>query len=866
MAFALKTYQQDCLTALEQYLRHVVELNSRKAADTAFYEQTRRIYNPVPQLPEMPYVCIRVPTGGGKTVLASYAVGVATRSLLRQERSLVLWLAPTNTIVEQTAKALKDRKHPYREALDRDFGGSVTVMTITEALYLQRGTLDSDTVVIISTLAALRVNDTEGRKIYEANGNLMAHFTGLTEQQIQELTDGKNDASEIAPSLANVIRLHHPIVIMDEAHNARTELTFDTLQRFRPACVVELTATPVQTPPIPSNVLYHVSAAELKGDAMIKLPIKLKCRPQWKEAVQAALAKQAELETLAKKEEAVTGEHIRPIVLFQAQNESDVEKTITPDVLKKCLMEEFSIPEAHIIIATGKKDELSGKNVMDRECPVRFIITVAKLREGWDCSWAYVLCSVTNLSSKVAVEQILGRVLRLPRAHRKEHTELNMAYAFATSQKFHDTAQDLTDALVESGFTKFEAKGIVRPDEGDLFDGGAGPLFTEPVVVTVDTVPDLAQVPREVVRNIQFDGARKQLAWTAGQPMTDSQKVGIQKAFKAQADRDAVEKLCRKSRGQEAYPAALGLKLRIPMLAVRDGSEHSLFEDQFLDTPWQLRSCDPALSEQEFTLPTGAGETALVDVNAAGKLEASFITEVQQQLALFERGPKTVEELAVWLARSIKAIDITHSDMAVFLQGLVKSLMDVRSFTLEQLLASRFKLLDAATAKVQYHRISARVQEYQRFLLPDFATPVEATPAVAFEFPLTAYPANRIYEGTIKFQNHYYERPADMNGEEAQCAAVIDSHPKVKYWVRNLVRPDFAFWLQLPNGKFYPDFVAELTDGRYLVVEYKGEHLESNDDTAQKEAIGKLWEARSGGKCVFRLVGREDYQNVINAV
>lgn len=52
-----------------------------------------------------------------------------------------------------------------------------------------------------------------------------------------------------------------------------------------------------------------------------------------------------------------------------------------------------------------------------------------KLREGWDCPFAYVLCSVSNLSSTTAVEQILGRVLRQPYARLKAHDELNLAYA-----------------------------------------------------------------------------------------------------------------------------------------------------------------------------------------------------------------------------------------------------------------------------------------------------------------------------------------------------------------------------------------------------------------------------------------------------
>ncbi len=146
------------------------------------------------QLPDIPYVCLRVPTGGGKTILAAYAVPLISRVLLHQDRAVVLWLAPTNTIVEQTLGALKNRNHAYRQALDSACGGNVSIFSGPEALFLPRPTLDADTVIIVSTLAALRVTDTEGRKFYEANGSLMPHFTGLTDAQRRMLADEADPA------------------------------------------------------------------------------------------------------------------------------------------------------------------------------------------------------------------------------------------------------------------------------------------------------------------------------------------------------------------------------------------------------------------------------------------------------------------------------------------------------------------------------------------------------------------------------------------------------------------------------------------------------------------------------------------------
>ena len=152
--FQLKDYQRRCLDELARYLRRTVELGR---ADLAFYEQTGRAYRPVRALPGLPYVCVRVPTGGGKTVLAAHAVGITAKELLRQDRCLVLWLAPTTQIVEQTLKALRDKRHPYRQALDEAFGGCVSVMDLEAAKGMSRSVLESDAVIIVSTLAAMRV-------------------------------------------------------------------------------------------------------------------------------------------------------------------------------------------------------------------------------------------------------------------------------------------------------------------------------------------------------------------------------------------------------------------------------------------------------------------------------------------------------------------------------------------------------------------------------------------------------------------------------------------------------------------------------------------------------------------------------------
>ena len=157
----LKDYQHRALEALKDYFNACRRFDD---TDTAFYETTTGWYgqgvpyNKVSQLPGLPYVCLRIPTGGGKTLVACHACGVVQRDYLGQEHSLILWLVPSNAIKDQTINALKDHRHPYRMALEA-VCGPIEVMSLTEALYLQRAVLIGQTVIIVSTMQAFRVED-----------------------------------------------------------------------------------------------------------------------------------------------------------------------------------------------------------------------------------------------------------------------------------------------------------------------------------------------------------------------------------------------------------------------------------------------------------------------------------------------------------------------------------------------------------------------------------------------------------------------------------------------------------------------------------------------------------------------------------
>ena len=861
---SLKPYQETCLDELTKYLKACDRLGPK----LAFYQQTDRQYFDVPVLHNLPYVCLRVPTGGGKTLLAAHAVGVVTRELLKVGRGIVLWLAPTNTIVEQTLKALRDRKHPYRQALEQS-AGQVSVMDLKEALYLGRGTVNSDTVVIVTTLAALRVTDTDGRKIYETNGTLMPHFSGLDEQQkvrLEKAADGV-----IVFSLANVLKLHRPVVIMDEAHNARTVLTFDSFARFGPSCILEFTATPDESEQSRSNVLYAVSAAELKVDAMVKLPLRVASRPQWKEALSYAVNKRAELEAIAVQEEQATGEYIRPIALLQAQPQREREpNAVTVDVVKSFLMNDCNLPADQIAVAYRDTDELEGIDILARDCPIRYVVTVSKLKEGWDCPFAYVLGTVSNTGSETAITQILGRVLRLPKARHKEHVELNHAYVFApaTSGQFLDVLTTLKDCLVDCGFEDYEAAEMLQPirrggDGGGLFGDGAGEIV--PIVETVTAKPKLEALPAEIRDRMTFKPARGEggtptLVY-AGPPITATQQQAMERAGTNEQDRAALVRIAKRSRDEPTNPAAMGEAFDVPGLAIRlDEDEPTLFESEDLPYQWNLSEFEATVTPQEY--PTDSqGRVAEVDIDEAGQVALRELRDVQHQLTMYDtNAPGTEAELAVWLDQHVPHPDIPLHQSQPFMLKLVRSLTVGRGLPFHAVVAGRFRLRDVAELKIDTHRRIAAKRSFQQLVF-DGQESVEVSPSVVFSFPLTQYPANRIYDGPIRYARHYYEKPGHMNGEEAACALLIDRLATT--WVRNLERDRYAFWLPLPSRRFYPDFVAKLPDGRILVVEYKGAMLESTDDSDEKRAIGELWQARSAGRCVFRFVTLDTMEQLL---
>ncbi len=893
--FAPKIYQQQVLDSVEAYFKACHELPSPSIAFTATTERLwgRGLsYNPLSGFPaDMPYFCLRVPTGGGKTWLAAKSAALVNTHLLRTEHSVILWLVPSKPIREQTIKALKDRGHPYRTALRE--AGPITVLDLEEAKSVTRATLDTSTTVIVATRQAFQVEEEECRKVYQSSGALMHHFDNLSPTQRDELlTDGEGSERTTPYSLANVLRLRRPFVVVDEAHNSRTELAFDMLARFRPSGVMELTATP-DLERTPSNVLHSVSAAELKAEEMIKLPVVLETEPNWQQCLADAIGRRDALHKLADEERRAGAAYLRPLVLIQSEPRRSGIETLDFEKVKNELITNHGIPASEIVVATGEEKGLEQIDVdyklgiADPACPVKFVITQKALAEGWDCPFAYILVSMASLSSATAVEQLLGRILRQPGASHRQAKALNLSYAFVVSRNFAETAGALRDRLVAgAGFERREVGEFVTAAKADQarldLEGRVGRVVVRPVAITLTEKPDLKRVPKPVRDKVSWDGKLNTLTITT--PLTEDDAEVLKDSVISDSAAAAIVEAAEISRTTAIEffqtPAELGDRFRVPQMALRVQGELQLFDDpEVLDYPWDVSTYDAAPTGDDITA-LGAGlkvsEGGEIDVDGeSGKVVSRFLPDLQRDLGLVYQ-PEHWDEvrLATWLCRNLPEPSLTHASKQAFVAKWLTELLRRDGFTLARANLQKFLLRNLLEARIRELRKQAVGKAFQQALFgDDAASRVAVTDQYAFEFHAQAYAPSRDYDGRwghFDFRKHFYGRVGDFDSkEEFECACWLDiqaQQGRIQFWVRNLVRREgSSFFLQKADGRFYPDFLCQLPGaadqvGPILAVEYKGADRwgSAQDD----RLIGGLWANLSQGRCRFVMVKDKQWNSI----
>jgi len=493
----LKEYQIKSLSEVKAYFRHLAVW--RKKADQlpdaeidfpakawekavparSYISRKNGIGEPLPNF------CLKIPTGGGKTLLAVKMINLANIIYRKKKTGLVLWIVPTTQIYRQTIQSLKGRDHPYRQHLDLASGGRTVILEKTDRF--SPLDVDENLVVLMLMLPSTNRQTKETLKVFKDSGGFQDFFPAEDDverqekvlQSIPNLDTYHQEkgfwGKQIKTSLGNTLRTLSPIIILDEGHKAYSEGAQNTLRGFNPCMIAELSATPSKK----SNILVEISGRELLREEMIKLDLHVvnKVSPDWKDTLLSGVNKRNVLEQKAREHEANSGVNIRPICLIQAERtgkEQRGTRYIHSEDVREHLIKSIGIPADEVAVKTSEKDELKDVDdaggLMDRDCKIRYIITKQALQEGWDCAFAYVLVILTNPSSKNALTQLVGRILRQPGARKTRLKELDESYVFCFKQKANELLSSIRNGFSREGLGDLKSQ-IVSDMEGNGEDG-----------------------------------------------------------------------------------------------------------------------------------------------------------------------------------------------------------------------------------------------------------------------------------------------------------------------------------------------------------------------------------------------------------
>lgn len=779
----------------------------------------------------VPHVCMKVPTGGGKTFMACASVRRIFDAMPTGKPQVVVWLVPSDSILTQTVRNLSDVNHPYRQKLDQDFAGRVGVYT--KEMLLNGQNFSPDTVremltVCIMSYGSLRIDSKKKdvRKVYQENGNLF-RFADFFRDKDALLADTPDTA------LIQVLRHLEPVVIVDESHNAGSDLSVEMLNNLNPSFVLDLTATPRKN----SNIISYVDARELKKEHMVKLPVVVYNRTTRQSVIQDAIQLRGSIEKEAIAAEEAGGKYIRPIVLFQAQPKTS-DNSDTFDKIKALLMD-MGIPEEQIAVKTSNVDDLKGRDLMGRDCQVRYIITVNALKEGWDCPFAYILASLANRTSTVDVEQILGRILRQPYAMQHASPLLNTSYVLTNSVDFHSTLEKIVAGLNKAGFSRKDYR------IGETIETPQAPVQPETVQTEIPMKPTPAE---DTFEDINTQEVRTALE--SGDAAGSSVVKMVQEATQqAKSYTEAVSTPddgfmggelgdMLKQNAMQPYLVEEVSSLRIPQFFLRSvpdlfGGEFELLEPENLSEGFSLAGQD---AQVHFELATG--DMYRVDVEEKGeavpkykRADSELSEYIRNRLAQLPPEKKIQSCTNMLCAQINRNNRYAAAEINDYVRRIVAGMtadelaaMETAIPTYAAKIQEKIKGLEEAYREDQFLRWldTGKIVCRESYTLRPVITPADTTDAI----PKSLYEAEK----------------NDMNNGEHELIDAVVALENVKWWHRIIERNDFRL-----NGyiNHYPDFMVMTNSGKLVLIEYKGDDRD-NSDSERKLKLGRKWQAQCG--------------------
>jgi type III restriction enzyme len=869
----LKPYQHRVIKDLEHFLTYTQKEESPKKAFDQYWEDKLGMpYTPQldgsftgmkpykDNVPNAIHIAIKVPTAGGKTFIAVNALHTINKHFYQGNAKAVVWLVPWSNLLQQTVNNLSNPNHPYREKLNSLFSNRVEVYEKDQLL--QGANFNPTSVteqlnIFVFNFSSLRINSRkkDDRKVFQENGALESFRNTIVDKELV-----LPDTDETA--LINVIRSLNPIVIVDESHNAESDLSVEMLNNLNPSLVLDLTATPKEN----SNIISFVNALALKKESMVKLPVVVYNHHKKEEVITSALHLQRQLELLAIEEEKLTGKYIRPIILFQAQSNIKGKNNTTFQKIKEKLVA-LKIPEEQIKIKTSGIDELKGIDLMSKDCPVKYIITVNALKEGWDCPNAYILASLADKSSAVEVEQILGRVLRQPYVVKHKEALLNMSFVLTASSKFNETLDSIVKGLQESGFSKDDYYAEEQPEEEltpnevlsqNLFSEEPQPEnyvksdedfdvsaveFNPNDKVTLETISQQNTIVSQITEKAKVEGQTFEEKVNdldiddTTSIFTDIMKIPpplykIDSQFKEVASTLKLPQFFKKVAEDELEEISLFEELNtkdqyLDKLSLLDDFKLSDYNTQvtFEDISKEIYAVD--FNEQKRTATAQKVSKRAKDILVDTILSKPKEFQVNQISGIIvsklgDMTPISQQELQKYVSRVFDNLskeqirDIVDNDFIY-----VKRIKDKIGELTNAYAKERFKIgIDSNNIFVK-----------ENFILPE---------KLSFINPSTT------------ISKSLYDREASMNNYEQKMIMDVASLDNILFWHRNLERGK-GFALNGFSSNHYPDFILHTKKGNTILLETKGD-VYDNDDSRNKNILGKTWAEKAGDNFKYFMV------------
>ena len=859
----LKKYQLQVIKDLDRFLELLIEKqNISKAYNALWNEKEINVgidgmppYNP--ELAGVPQVCFKVPTGGGKTFLAANSLKPIFASMPHIHPKAVVWLVPSDAILSQTYKTLTDKNHAYRKKIDVDFGNKVEVYSKQQLLNGQNfnPTSVSDNLsIFVLSYDSFRTSNKDGRKAYQENGSLLP-FVRFKQDSSNLLEDTDETA------LIQVIRKLNPVVIVDESHHATSKLSKEMLQNFNPSFVLDLTATPKMG----SNIISFVDARQLKAENMVKLPVIVYNRKSQEDVFISAVSLRRKLELEAVQGQKNGGKYIRPIVLFQAQPKNNADST-TYEKIKHTLME-MGIPESEIAIKTADKDELKNIDLSSSDCNIRYIITINALKEGWDCPFAYILATVANRTSSIDVEQILGRILRLPNTKKNESEVLNLSYVITSSNAFYATLDKVVSGLNAAGFTSKDYRIDDYAEQDTEFPVEQAVNIQTELKLDTDVTDDTNNVLDEI-DSLNVDFVKEQISPYVNNENMESQSQSevsdavIDMLNHAKIQNELYWKDFEETEEYVPVPPEVGNKMKhykvnqlyaneagqleIPQFMIETGKslfsehEHQVLTKENLYAGFSLLDKDTVIDFNSID-----SEIARIDIDdsdampKAWKLQGFDSQNVKQW---FDEQPSD-RKVRLCKDMIIKKLSknnaISDRDLEAYVDRIMQNLTEDQLTDMEQ------------TPGIYVLKINKKVNsllnEYAKKMFYEWVEQDKISCQPSYKLPKEISPKETIasipkslYNEEEKFDTEY----------ERKVVMELSSLNNIKWWHRNMARKGFAI-----NGAVnaYPDLMVRTESGKLLLVETKGDQLE-NSESREKAETGAKWAEMAGRMYKYYMV------------